>query len=95
MAEKDWLKKRFIPNPTLAERVYHGEALLLHPERRRFHKLNRLGTKIWEKLSQGWMVSEIIKFIVQKYNISDEEANKDIREFIENLEKENLIIPQK
>lgn len=53
--------------------------------------LNELGAFIWDLLPQAESEDEICKAVLAEYEISPEEAEKDIAEFFANLRKMDIL----
>ena len=53
--------------------------------------LNELGAFIWDILPQVDSEEEICKAVVEEYEVSAEEASKDISEFLTKLRELNII----
>lgn len=49
--------------------------------------LNETGAYIWEQIDGKRTVADIIESLVSEYEISDNEAEKDVFEFVENLRR--------
>ena len=49
------------------------------------------GADIWEAMVNEKSVEEIIQMILEKYEVEKETAEKDVREFLEGLEKAGFI----
>lgn len=47
--------------------------------------LNETGAFLWEKLSQDLTEEELIKMLVQEYEVGEAVAVKDVREFLDLL----------
>jgi hypothetical protein len=67
-----------------ASRVTGGEALLVLIEQRKLHRLNAVGTRVWE-LSDGRSVSAIVATIVDEFEVDSPAATQDVCEFIEDM----------
>jgi hypothetical protein len=52
---------------------------------------NEVGTRIWELVDGRTLVSQIIEAITQEYEITVEEAERDIIDFLGSLEAAGLI----
>jgi hypothetical protein len=65
-----------------ASRVTGGEALLVLIEQRKLHRLNAVGTRVWE-LCDGRSVSDIVAAIVDEFEVEGPAATHDVCEFIE------------
>ncbi len=53
--------------------------------------LNELGAFIWELLPNAKDEAEICEAILREYEVSAEEASRDVAEFIENLKKLEIL----
>jgi hypothetical protein len=54
-------------------------------------RLNPVGALILESLGKGCAEAEIAQEIVCQYNISEQTASADIREFLQSLEEHKLV----
>src|SRR3989442_6408548 len=55
--------------------------------------LNELGSRIWNLLDQQIPISQIVDTICAEYEVSPEQASRDIDELLHNLETAALIHP--
>lgn len=67
-----------------ASRNVNGEALVVLTERRQLHRLNAVGTRVWE-ICDDKRVSEIVDAIVAEFEVHADVAERDVCEFLENL----------
>lgn len=68
-----------------AARVHEGEALVVVLDQRTLHRLNAVGTRVWQ-LCDGRSVAAIIDAIVAEFDVSREVASADVARFIAELE---------
>ena len=54
------------------------------------YTLNELGTLIWDLLQDGKKKREIAQAICETYEVSPDQAEVDVREFVESLAEEGL-----
>lgn len=54
--------------------------------------LSESGALLWQELEMDVSEEELVQAILNKYEINEEVARIDIREFIANLEKTKLIV---
>ena len=54
-------------------------------------RLNPVGALILESLASGCAEAEIIQQITRKYNIGEQVATTDVREFLKSLEEHHLV----
>lgn len=53
--------------------------------------LNPVSQVIWGKLENGTTFDEILSVVTTEFDVSKEEATKDIKEFLDGLEEANLL----
>jgi hypothetical protein len=68
-----------------ASRVTRGEALVVLIEQRKLHRLNPVGTRVWE-LCDGRVVSSIVATIVAEFAVEADVAERDVCEFLETMQ---------
>ena len=70
-----------------------GSGVLLNLENKYYYSLNMTASFIWHLLEENEELSkeEILKAILENFDITEEQAKKDVNEFIDNLAKEGLI----
>jgi hypothetical protein len=56
------------------------------------HRLNEVGSFIWQQLSSSKNEKQICEKLVKEYDISEELALEDIKEFMVDLKEKNLIV---
>lgn len=67
-----------------ASRNVNGEALVVLTERRQLHRLNAVGTRVWEICDEK-RVSEIVALIVAEFEVEAAVAARDVCEFLDTL----------
>lgn len=74
-----------------AYRIIDNEAVIVSPLDSEVTILNEVGSLIW-KLMDGFRdIEQLVKELCKEYEVSVEEAKKDIEEFIEDLTNKNLL----
>ena len=67
------------------------DAVLLHVQRGDYYSLNKVGARLWV-LSDGTKnVADLADLIIREFEISRDQAETDIIELAEQLEKEGLV----
>lgn len=79
-------------NPKLAFRKILGEFFIVDTENSYLHKLNEVGSLIWECLISGAQEEKIIEKILDNFDVDYETAKKDYEDFIKELKEKKLII---
>ena len=83
----DYLERRYAKDPNMVFRDIEGEMILV-PIRRRtadlesIYTLNETGSRIWELIDGQHTLREIRDIIVQEYEVTPEEAETDLAEFM-------------
>lgn len=67
-----------------ASRNVNGEALIVLTERRHLHRLNAVGTRVWECCDEK-RISEIVSAIVAEFEVDADVAARDVCEFLGSL----------
>ena len=55
--------------------------------------LNEVGASIWKQLESGRSREEILKAVLEEFDVSEEEARQDLSEFLERLQAAKLLEP--
>ncbi len=66
--------------------------VLINLESGYYYSLNECGRFIFNLLRKNKNMPEVLEEIKIKFNVSSETANRDLEQFIEELERENIII---
>lgn len=53
--------------------------------------LNTSGKLLWEKLSNGTTQHELVDCLLANYEVEEEQATKDVEEFLEILRNNNIL----
>lgn len=86
MINKKELIKREIAGDTILVPV--GQTVL---DSNGLFVLNELGAFIWELLPEAKDESDICEAILREYEVTAEEASRDVAEFLENLKKLEIL----
>lgn len=69
-----------------------GEAVLVNLQSGEYFSLNPLGTQVWKALEEGKGPGEIGDKLVEKYEVSRDELDRDLADLVETLVAEGLLI---
>lgn len=69
----------------------HEETVLLHVDRGLYFGLNEIGTFIWKQLQQPRKVHEIRDAILDEYDVSPEQCERDLFKLLAELSENGLI----
>ena len=67
------------------------DAVLLHVQRGDYYSLNKVGARLWVLSDGSKSIKDLADEITQEFEISQQEAEKDIIELAEQLAKEGLV----
>ena len=81
-----------VPHPQVASRIIDGEAIILLPENVQVNVLNTVGSRIWALADGTRSVGEITEVIVAEYDVTAEEAERDVEEFIQELVDNKMLV---
>lgn len=90
------LDKRFIKDPNMVSRQIDDEVILV-PIRRNvadlesIYTLNPVAARIWELIDDKRQVENIKEVILQEYEVDEEKAEKDLLEFLSQLEEIKVV----
>ncbi len=79
-------------NPKIAWQRIEDKIVVINPQKRKVHILSGSGVSIWEHLSSSKTLEDIIKLILEEYEIDEAKAIQDIKSFIELLGEKELVI---
>ena len=79
-------------HPQVAARIIDGEAVIVLPESSQVNVLNEVGSRIWELIDGTRSVGEIAEVIVAEYDVTTEQAEQDVNEFIQELVENKMLV---
>ena len=96
--QKEYEERIYRKNPEVVFRVIAGEAILVPVSRDaqavgELFTLNEVGAFIWERLDGKRKLEDILEEIVAEYEVSREQADRDLRELIDSLSELKAIRP--
>ena len=80
------------PHPQTAGRVIDGEAVLILADSSEINVLNQVGSRVFELSDGQTSVAEIAQIITEEFDVSLEQAQKDVTEFLQELVKQNIML---
>lgn len=86
------LNKYLIHNSEIASSIIEGEVIVVTLKDSILYSLNEVASRIWKLSKKGnFKISEIIKKIVEEFEVDEKEAEKDILEFIKIMISKKMI----
>lgn len=84
-----------INEPKVVHEAIDGEVVIVNMDKGDYFSLVKAGTDIWEGLNRGISRGKIVEEMIQRYDNSSGEIENAVNDFIEQLEREELIILNK
>jgi hypothetical protein len=78
-------------HPHAASRTYEGEAVVVVPALGEYDILNPVGTRVWELVDGTRTVEDIVKIIVEEYDVDESTAGADVRKLVEDFKKHQML----
>jgi hypothetical protein len=86
------MSHHFKKNPDVSWQMVEGQAVLIHNKLGEIQVLNDVGSIVWENLEKG--VDKLVEMITSEYDVSEEDARKDIETFIKELKEVGAIFAE-
>ena len=77
----------------LTWREVHDELLVLDMATATYLTLNGSAKVLWQRLADGATVNELVGALIDRYRITPERAESDVRDFLEVLEERSFLKP--
>lgn len=68
-----------------------GETVLLNLKSGLYYGLNEVGTTLWNLVQQPRRIQEIRDFLIERYAISPEQCDEDLKVWLDQLTAEGLV----
>ena len=85
------LDSRIVRHQEIISCDLEGETVMMSINNGEYYGMNALGSRIWALLEQPRTGSEILKILIDKYDVSPEHCRKSVLEFLGKLKELNLI----
>jgi hypothetical protein len=69
------------------------EAVLIHMDTGTYFSLNNIGTEFWELFDGAQSLSQLAEVVAEKYSVELEMVLADLIELVEELAKDDLVLP--
>ncbi len=79
--------------PKVVHDVIEGEAVLVNLNNGNYYSIDSVGADVWSLVEKRAAVNQIVHHVASLYEGSPEEIEKGIHELLEELLKEELIVP--
>ncbi len=92
MKYKEKNKAEIKRNPNVAWQTMEDESLLISSATSMAHELNGTATWIWQNIEPPCSFDHLVKKMCQEFDLSSNQAIKDLEEFLSNLQQQELIV---
>jgi hypothetical protein len=77
----------------VASKVIDGEAIIINLANGVYYSMDKVGALVWDRLQLGYTLDDVITDVTRAYDVPREQAEPNVRELVEELVQENLVIP--
>lgn len=88
-----------VPHDQVAARIIDDQAVVVLADSGEVNVFNAVGTRIWELTDGSHTIQQIADAIHSEYEVSQEDASRDVQEFMQKLLEAQAItledVPQK
>ncbi len=82
---------RFRYTDRTAFQILDGLAVVVATRKRMVHRLDPVATDLWRYLEPGRSIDELVDFLLSEYDVDVETARADVKEFVQDLVKRELL----
>ena len=72
-------------------REFGKECLILNLSNGFYFRLNDTGSFLWKLISKGKNIDTLVQKMIEEFDVDEKTARKDIKSFLDNMKKENLL----
>ena len=69
-----------------------NEVVMMNIQTGKYYGLDEIGSRIWELMKQKIKVKDLIKKLLEEYDVSEQECEKDVLELLMELQSNDLVI---
>ena len=77
----------------VASKVIDGEAIIINLANGVYYSMDKVGALVWDRLQLGHTLDNVITAVTGAYDVPRDQAESNVRELVEELVQENLVIP--
>ncbi len=79
------------PNPTVRQRDFGNQIVLVDPDKVLVHELNEVGTFLWSLVDGARSADQMAQALTEEFEVSHDEALGDVENFLKRLAQLGLI----
>jgi hypothetical protein len=81
-----------VVNDKIIAREIQGETVLLNKENGDYFSLNTIGTEIFNCISKGMEIDDIVSFLMESYTVEQDKLKQDVISLVSELKEKKIII---
>ena len=85
------LNSMIIRNTEIDDTDLDGEKVMMNLDKGQYFMMNEVGSRIWEIASEPKTVEEIVRALLNEYEVEREQCENTVVEFLSELVKSDLI----
>lgn len=79
-------------NPQIISSKMDDEVVMMSVEKGNYYGLNRVGSEIWEKLTEPITIGGLCDKLMQEFDVEKEQCEREVITYLEKLVSEGLIL---
>ena len=77
--------------PDVMFRELVDEAVILDLKSQRYYGLDLVGTRMWQLLAEHGRVDEVVRAMLDEFDVEEEQLREDVSTFLSKLEEQGLV----
>jgi hypothetical protein len=86
--------QHFAISPELMHETIEGETIMIDGATGNYYSLDPIASEVWQGIELGASVADIVTFLVERYGASRGDVEKEVLEFMRELEQQGLVAPR-
>ena len=83
--------EKYYRNNQIIDGSLEDNLVMMHIEKGKYFGLNPVGKRIWEIIEQPSSFTEITEILRAEFEVTPEQCESEVREFLEKMEKLDLV----
>jgi hypothetical protein len=71
--------------------ILGGEVVIVVPPRREIHRLNEVGSFLWQELARETAVAGLAERVTEEFDVTPDEARADVERFLADMKERELV----
>ena len=82
---------RYVATTRQVSTTAEGEAVILHMDSGTYYGLDRVGTRVWDLLTEPRTLGELRDSVVAQFAVDPDRAENDLRRLLDDLRGQGLV----